>query len=213
MILSFLFRSVLSGRGIRSQIGTLTLDVTLNEIHNRNSEVTEFPIERGSIISDHVLLRPKTLQIVGFVSDTPVSSYGFSLGNSRASSAFLQLEGLWQLRIPFVVISQLAVYRNMVIEDLRIPKTNESALRFNCVLKQLNLVSGQNVLMPATADQSLQNDPTIAANGGGARGLSAGNVTSPAQDATGIDVGRQTAPPATVTESSGASSLLRILGV
>jgi hypothetical protein len=48
------------------------LDVYDTETHGMATEVTEFPVEDGPDISDNVRRKPKTLQIEGYVSDTPL---------------------------------------------------------------------------------------------------------------------------------------------
>jgi len=179
MLISLLFRNLTSGMNLPSQIGALTLDVTLEESHEFSSEISDFPIEGGSSISDHVRLMPRTLTMRGFVTDTPLVNVGLPLGRSRAASAFFLLEAMWQRRIPLIVVSQLRVYRNIIIKNLNVPKEREMALRFTCVMQELQFVFGQNILVPSGGT-----------NGGGAGGLSSGNVANPAADSVAEDVGR-----------------------
>ncbi|MDX1811580.1 MAG: hypothetical protein R3240_06505, partial [Gammaproteobacteria bacterium] len=56
----------------KAKIGTLALDASLQENHKLSSKVTSFPIENGSIVSDHILNNPITVSIEGFVTDSPV---------------------------------------------------------------------------------------------------------------------------------------------
>jgi hypothetical protein len=180
--LSLLFRNLAGARHLPSQIGVLTLDVTVEESHDFSADVTEFPIEGGAVITDHVRLRPRQLNITGFVTDTPLVSVGLSLGRSRAASAFFTLETMWQMRIPFVVVSQLRIYRSMVIEKLSVPKAREQALRFSCTMKQIQIVYAQTTMVPEMTGNTK--------NGGGAGKLTDGN-TSRVGDQAGQDAGRQ----------------------
>lgn len=211
-LLSLLFRVSTSGRNIRTQIGLVTLDVTISEDHHRGARVTEFPIEGGGNINDHVSLQPKTLDIEGLITDTPFESSGFALGRSRASTAYFILEQLWQQRIPFLVYSQMAVYTNMVIESLDVPKSRASELRFKCKLRQLTIVSGQNTIIPAGDASAISTPPNVLSLGGGADMLTSGNVSLPQVAALGVDMGRQIASTATSGIAAKASSLASSLG-
>lgn len=50
----------------------LQFDACLQENHQYSSTPTAFPVEDGSIISDHVILNPVTLTLTGVVSDNPL---------------------------------------------------------------------------------------------------------------------------------------------
>lgn len=200
--LSLLFRNLAGARNLPTQIGVLTLDVTVEEEHHFDADVTEFPVEGGAVITDHVRLNPRRLTLTGFVTDTPLSSLGLSLGRSRSASAFFALETMWQLRIPFVVVSQLRIYRNMVIESLSVPKTREKALRFTCTMKEINVVFSQTAVIPG--------EPANVANGGGAEALSSTNVTRKVADTVGMDAGRQVATEAAPAAAERASILYKV---
>lgn len=60
---------------IQNQSSTLIqLDAAIKEEHNRESPPTEFPIENGNVISDHVIVKPFSLNITGIISDTPIGN-------------------------------------------------------------------------------------------------------------------------------------------
>lgn len=195
MLLSLLYQTVLGSFGLPNAMGALVLDATLEESHEFGARVTEFPIEGGAIITDHVALQPRTLTLQGFVTDTPLALANFSLGRSRTASSYFLLEEMWRARIPFAVVSRLKLYENMVIESLVIPKDKEGALRFTCTMKQLTFVSGQNVAIGGGK------------NGSGSGKLAGNNVARP-QDALGTDGGRQAAPEASPEAAGEASSIL-----
>lgn len=50
----------------------IQLDCSLKEDHKRSSPPTEFPVENGNTVSDHVIVKPFTLDITGIISDTPL---------------------------------------------------------------------------------------------------------------------------------------------
>jgi|WetSurMetagenome_2_1015567.scaffolds.fasta_scaffold297749_2 hypothetical protein len=58
---------------IQNQTNTLIqLDASIKEDHTRESSPTEFPIENGNTVSDHVILKPFNLSITGIITDTPI---------------------------------------------------------------------------------------------------------------------------------------------
>ena len=82
-LLTLLFKSLAGAAGIPTQIGLLTVDVTIEESHEMSAQVTDWPVEGGSLISDHVRLQPRSLIISGFVSGTPLLLDNVNIGNGR----------------------------------------------------------------------------------------------------------------------------------
>lgn len=57
------------------QNGTNTIiqfDASLKEDHQRESPPTEFPVENGQVVSDHIIVKPFNLELTGIISDTPI---------------------------------------------------------------------------------------------------------------------------------------------
>lgn len=50
----------------------IQFDASLKENHTRESPPTEFPIEDGGVISDHVIVKPFGLELTGIITDTPI---------------------------------------------------------------------------------------------------------------------------------------------
>jgi len=58
---------------IKPGLGTvLAFDACINEAHQASAQPTMFPVEDGSVVSDHVVLNPITLSLTGVISDTPL---------------------------------------------------------------------------------------------------------------------------------------------
>jgi len=132
MVLSLLF-----GKKYPSpKVGSIDLDVTIREEHRFSSRVTNYPIEDGTIISDHIINEPDVLVLVGLVSDTPLSIFA---PFNRSIDAFNRLIALHQSRQPVTVVTGLKVYQNMAITVLDVPrdvKTGQS-LTFTIELQRL----------------------------------------------------------------------------
>lgn len=54
------------------KIGILELDATIHESHEYTNTVTEFPVEKGFRISDHIIRQPEKLVMEGFVTNSPI---------------------------------------------------------------------------------------------------------------------------------------------
>lgn len=63
--------NVLFGRKA-GKISELQLDANLSEQHSYENDVTMFPVEAGSDISDNVKVRPDTITIQGFITNSPL---------------------------------------------------------------------------------------------------------------------------------------------
>ncbi|KVM65431.1 hypothetical protein WJ59_17465 [Burkholderia gladioli] len=83
-------------RVLRTQIGTITLDVVTDELHSSDLETTENPVESGAEVADHAFLKPAEVVISGtIVSYEPPSDVSL-LGravNIRSADDFLNLIG------------------------------------------------------------------------------------------------------------------------
>ena len=178
----------------KNQIGAIELDVTMEESHERQTEITDHPIETGAYIQDHIVNSPRRLTLTSIVTDTPLGEEA----GLRAQAAFDALEELWQSRAPFTVVSGFRVYENMAFESLSMPKTRESALQFVATFKQLTFTVGQVVPISSVR----RSDPK----------LRKGNVSNPDKNANGANVGRQTPKAATPEQERSTSVLKSIIG-
>jgi hypothetical protein len=52
----------------------IEFEASLQENHSRTSTPTEFPIENGNIINDHVILKPFELTMTAIITDNPINS-------------------------------------------------------------------------------------------------------------------------------------------
>ena len=72
MVLSLIFgKKYAKGQVQDAQNGSsiVTFDTTISEDHKFTSRVTFFPIESGTIVSDHIINQPDVVTISGFVTD------------------------------------------------------------------------------------------------------------------------------------------------
>jgi len=155
--------SLILGRKKPPKIDTITLDAAVSESHEFNNQVTQFPIENGSVISDHVIRQPHVLTIEGFVTNSPVSLLGGALSSisgavgtgTRTESAFdklIQLQNgkynpVTKLfdRKTFDVVTGLTVYTDMVMVSITFPRNGQTgeALNFSAKLQSIQVAKSE----------------------------------------------------------------------
>lgn len=110
------------------QIDGYPIDATLSEDHTFSAEVTEYPVEKGADLTDHVRSKPLKITLDCVVSDSPigvVATHATRKDGSVPSSAIY--ERLLDLRSkgePITIITSLNVYKNMVLSDLSVPRAS-----------------------------------------------------------------------------------------
>jgi len=57
---------------IQNNNSVITFDASIKETHTKDSPATEFPVESGQVISDHIIVKPFNLELTGIISDTPI---------------------------------------------------------------------------------------------------------------------------------------------
>ena len=117
---------------------TAIADGFLSEEHAVRLSKTSYPVETGGSLVDHAVIQPRTLKLVGWVSDL-LAPEGKRGTPSRGSDAWLQLNRLVESREPFLVVTLLGVYPSMLITSLKAPvdRTTGRALRFEMELEEV----------------------------------------------------------------------------
>ena len=140
----------------------LELDAFLSEQHQHSAEATQFPVEIGVVISDHVIQKPDVVRLEVIVSDTPTpSSVGLdpetmrqlaSAGEYRNRSAGLyrKVVELKESATLVLLTSTVHAYDNMVIEavDLPVDASTGDAARFTVSLRHVQMVGLKTVPVP-----------------------------------------------------------------
>jgi len=147
--------------GLEDTILELPIDVRIATTHTFSADVTEFPVEQGALISDHVHLRPDVLAIEGFVSDSPLIALstapailkgdkGQTESYTRSKDAFDVLQAIYRGKKPLTVIDRFQTYEDMVIERLEITQSQErsTGLWFNMTVRKIQTVETMVASLP-----------------------------------------------------------------
>lgn len=145
-------------------IGGYVIDAAPVETHTLDSAVTDHPVEDGADVTDHVRVLPNRLTIEGIVSDTPIgviaavrkdespfrteSTGGVVTAETAlrfgkpSEDAFAFLKELRAKREPVRVETDIAVYENMILVGLSIPRSARTggALHFRASFQEIVLV-------------------------------------------------------------------------
>ena len=154
MVLSLLYGKKYPKGQVSSNFGSVTFDTVTVEEHRYASRVTHYPVEFGTIISDHIIKEPDVVAISGVISDTPVEfaaglTQGIGLFNqlqgtigsgfNRSVAAFNQLVELQSRRLPVTLVTGIKVYTNMAIILLDVPRNVRTGqtLTFNIEFQKI----------------------------------------------------------------------------
>lgn len=113
------------------QIGPVPIEVVMKESHKSTLGITEIPIETGAKITDHAYVEPKKLD--------------YTIVDGNAAMTYNALVQFQESRIPFIMVSGLYVYTDMLIKEL----TAERDVKTSQVLS--GTVSFQQAILVSTA--------------------------------------------------------------
>lgn len=156
MILGFLFREAQ-----RTLLAGIELDVMENESLNLDGQVTRYPVEDGTEISDHIFVKSQVLEISGLITHIDGYTFGTSLGKSvRLSEILDEFKNARDKRQTFDVITGLRKYSDMAFESLKFDRSNDGNggnwLKINAKMVEVVKVKLQTADVPA-AEQSTRN--------------------------------------------------------
>jgi hypothetical protein len=126
-------------------------DLTVRESVKRPASATQWPIEDGASISDHVKIDSVNLMLEGFISDTPIrkeTSYPVvSSGLTRSQQAHDKIVELQKAKVIVEVFTDAAIYETMLVETVTHDKnkSKRGGLWLVVQLREARLVSAQDV--------------------------------------------------------------------
>jgi hypothetical protein len=143
----------------------LIVEVATSETHSMNATATKFPVESGVNISDHILNQGVIYEVSGLISDDPIDFFQKGIvdrfkspfidnekvyssvvsqtrtfaNDSPSKNAFYLLNILYYMKIPVNIVTDLTMYKNMVMESLIIPRDQGTtrALKFEAKFREV----------------------------------------------------------------------------
>jgi len=126
----------------------LKVDCVTSEGHDYSSDVTQFPVESGATVTDNILNKPKSLQIDGFISNTPLDETQADPENGI--NLFRQLMEIRNNKIPVSVSTKFGHYKKMVMSSVSLPvdaATGET-VRFSATFTEIITVDSLYTTLP-----------------------------------------------------------------
>lgn len=148
----------------KNSIAGVNIDGIISEDHDRQWRTTDHPVELGANITDHTIIEPKKLTIVGEITDTPLGGAAFGAiidtvgrfgtstenGGTRSQQGYQQLIAVANARDVISVQTKLQLYDSMIISSIRTLQDKDSSkiVRFQMDLKEIFVVETEVVDIP-----------------------------------------------------------------
>lgn len=145
------------------EIDGYKFDASFSESHVREADLTEFPVENGSPITDHRRRRPLEVSIEFGVSDTPIGEAlaaraapfeegGLGQNILPSEEALVFLERLDEDGRSVLLSTKLRVYEDMVLTslDIAVNPDNDGALEGTAVFRQVTIIENRRVFVEVT---------------------------------------------------------------
>lgn len=139
----------------------------LDEMQTFTSDIPEYPVETGFVISDNITLQPMELPLTLLLSDTPLTWRGRVRSMSEAES---MLKELYFSKTPFTVVTPSGTFDSMGITSMQIKRSSENGYNkeVSLSLKQINVTATKTTTIPDSYGKS------------GATGANAGTASTSA---------------------------------
>ena len=153
-------------------INGIEFDALIEESCDLEAQVPEYPTEKGFSVSDTIVLKPETISMTLFVTDTPVTwrnRHGSSIG--RTEAVVKQLKNLYFSKQVVTVVTSDEVYDSMAITNISFAKSADVgyAREIPITLKKIVVTESATVTIPDSYGKS----GTTGASGGTASTKSA----------------------------------------
>lgn len=159
----------------------------LDETQTFTSDIPEYPVETGFVISDNITLQPMELPLTLLLSDTPLTWRGRVRSMSEVES---MLKELYFSKTPFTVVTPSGTFESMGITSMQIKRSSENGYNkeVSLSLRQINVTATKTAAIPdsygksgatganaGTASTSAGSTSTGGGSSGGGSGSSGGS--------------------------------------
>ena len=129
-------------KGVKKAIGNIFIDAFSVETHSKKSNITSYPIEDNSTITDHVLNLPLSLNTNGIIE--PIDD------NYNILDTHNKIVDLMNSKQLISIITGLKVYNNMIILDYTVTRNaqNGQSLVFTMQAQETKIAQSQSVAIP-----------------------------------------------------------------
>ncbi len=104
-------------------VAGIEFDALIGSDYKMEATVPEYATDNGFSVSDAIMLKQETLDMVLYLTDTPVTWYTKHAKKGRVEEVCKKLEELYYKRSPVKVVTSDKTYTDMAIESLTISKS------------------------------------------------------------------------------------------
>lgn len=186
----------------QTMIGTLQLDALISEQTSLSNGVTQYAVEEGAPVSDHISSEAEKLTIEGVVTGASVSLFGVH-GRSKMIEAKEALRVINEQRQPITVVTGLDVYPEFAMESCDISRNADDGEKLHISISLTKIRKAKTREADIPPGKVRQN----AAGKAGETRKPAGRVTS--RQAAGRQAAKTTPSPQAQQQASRATSRLK----
>lgn len=174
------------------KVGSVELDLILDEEHSKSAQVTENPLQDGRAISDGIFLELQEGSLTGLVTNHSVKiaeerakqldlqtsealleeAKNYQLEN-RARQAWIDLKAVMDAKQPVTIVTSLDVYENVAITNISTERNGDSgdALEIKVSFRQILTVALKEdkvtaQVQPKDMDSDINRKSALGVNGG-----------------------------------------------
>lgn len=136
------------------------IDAAIVEDHAHDNTVTENPTEKGSAMTDHVIVNPDRITYECVVSDTPsldiTAARGLDLnGAAPSEDAYERMKFIRKRATPVTLTDSLGTHTNMMLAQLTFPRRKEDgkALYFRVSFVSMEIVENERTVVRVAVPQ------------------------------------------------------------
>ncbi len=139
-------------------IGNIVADITIEERHIDTLAITDHPVERDAVISDHAFMMPVEVIIRAGFSNSSRRAQG---DPNYVNTMYQQLLALQEARQPFTILTGKRIYQNMLIHRL-MTETNETTENSAIiVLECREVIIVDTAVYPNITPNNVQTQPEV----------------------------------------------------
>ena len=157
-------------------IDGITFDALIDADESWQSDVPAYPVETGFEVSDTIIIRPLTLNMTLFLTNSPVTWRNrHGVGPFRVADVVQRLKKLYFEKTPVKVKTSEQDYEDMAIVSIQLPKKIETGTsrKIPISFQQIMVTEQRTASVPASFGRS------------GATGVNAGTAGTAARDGEG----------------------------
>jgi hypothetical protein len=159
-------------------IDGIEFDALIEQNEQYDSDIPQYPVEAGYVVSDNVTLKPLQLTMTLFVTNTPVThAMRHGIHPFRVDLVEARLLQMRDKKDVVTIVTCDKTYKDMGLTSLSIPKTVSGSREISVTFQKVIKTYTQMVAIPSSYGKSGATGATAGTAKTSSAGLSGGNMT------------------------------------